>query len=115
MVKDEYDGIQSVLKSKNYIQKLYSLIRYKILKPIFLLRWDKFIAERIAETLRQDETGILFIGAFHEIIKKLPRDITVLQLKEIAKIRKYQKIIQADYRDNTAHFERLTEYLISKL
>jgi len=93
MVKNEYDGFQSILKSKNNFQRLFLLLRYKIFKPVFLLRRDKYIAGRIAETLGQNETGILFIGAFHKIVKKLPKDITVVQIKEIAKIRKYQKTI----------------------
>lgn len=114
MVKDEYDGLQSVLKSKTNIKKLLLLLRYKILKPIFLLRRDNFIAGRIAETLDKNETGILFIGAYHNIIKKLPKDITVIELKEIAKIRKYQRAIQSDSKIKTLQLEKLTEYLIQK-
>ncbi len=114
MVKDEYDGLQSVLKSKTNIKKLFLLLRYKILKPIFLLRRDNFIAGRIAETLDKNETGILFIGAYHNIIKKLPKDITVIELKEIAKIRKYQRAIQSDSKIKTLQLEKLTEYLIQK-
>jgi len=114
MVKDEYDGLQSILKSKNNFQKLFLLLRYKILKPIFLLRRDKFIASRIAETLGRNETGILFIGAFHKILKKLPKDITVTQLKKITKIRKYQKAIQSDSKIKTRQLEQLIEYLIEK-
>lgn len=114
MVKAEYDGLQSVLKSKNNIQKLILLLRYKILKPIFLSRRDKFIARTIAKTLNQNETGILFIGAFHRIIKKLPEDITVVQLKEIAKIRKYQKTIQTNSKMKSLQLEQLIEYLIEK-
>ncbi|NQU88216.1 MAG: hypothetical protein HQ541_20910 [Mariniphaga sp.] len=114
MVKDEYDGIQSVLKSKNNIQKLLLLLRYKILKPVFLFRRDKFIARTIDETLNQDETGILFIGAFHNILKKLPKDITVVQLKEIAKIRKYQKAIQSNSKMKPYQLKQLIEYLIKK-
>ena len=114
MVKDEYDGLQSVLKSKTNIKKLFLLLRYKISKPIFLIRRDKFIAGRIAETLDQNETGILFIGAYHNVMKRLPKDITVIELKEIAKIRKYQRTIQSDSKIKTLRLERLTEYLIKK-
>ena len=112
MVKDEYDGLQSILKSKNNFQRLFLLLRYKILKPIFLLRRDKFIAGRIAETLGRNETGILFIGAFHKIVKKLPKDITVVQIKEIAKIRKYQKTLLSNSKIKSQQLEQLMEYLI---
>jgi len=115
MVKNEYDGLQSILKSKNNFQRLFLLLRYKILKPIFLLRRDKFIAGRIAETLGRNETGILFIGAFHKIVKKLPKDITVVQIKEIAKIRKYQKAILSNSKIKSQQLEQLIEYLIKKV
>ncbi len=38
---------------------------------------DRFIAERIAETLGDDETGLLFIGALHEVARFLPARIRV--------------------------------------
>ncbi|MCX6233315.1 MAG: hypothetical protein NT175_01125 [Bacteroidetes bacterium] len=114
MVKDEYDGLQSILKSRTNIKKLFLLLRYKVLKPIFLIRRDKFIAGRIAETLGQNETGILFIGAYHNIMKRLPKDITVIELKEIAKIRKYQKAMQSDSKIKTLQLEQLAQYMIKK-
>ena len=114
IVKNEYDGLQSILKSKNNFQRLFLLLRYKILKPVLLLKRDKFIAGRIAETLGCDETGILFIGAFHKIVKKLPKDITVVQIKEIAKIRKYQKTIKSNSKVKSQQLEQLTEYLIKQ-
>ena len=114
MVKDEYDWLQSILKSKNNFQRLFLLLRYKILKPIFLLRRDKFIAGKIAKTLGRNETGILFIGAFHKIVKKLPKDIAVVQIKEIAKIRKYQKTLLSNSKIKSQQLEQLMEYLIKK-
>lgn len=114
MVKDEYDGFQSILKSKNSITKLFRLLRYKISKSILLTRRDNFISARIAETLKQNETGILFIGAYHNIIKRLPKDIAVIELKEIARVRKYQKTIQSNTRIKKLQFEKLTKYLIEK-
>jgi hypothetical protein len=114
MVKDEYDGLQSILESKINIKKLFLLFRYKILKPIFLWRRDKFIAGRIAETLGQDETGIIFIGAYHNIIKRLPKDITVIEVKEIAKIRKYQRAIQSGSKTITPQLEKIHDYMVTR-
>lgn len=37
-----------------------------------LERRDRFIADRIAETLGEDETGLLFIGALHRVARHLP-------------------------------------------
>ncbi|HEV8715118.1 MAG TPA: hypothetical protein VGX03_20100 [Candidatus Binatia bacterium] len=43
-------------------------------------RRDAFIAKRIAETLGEGETGLLFIGALHQVGKLLPTDLQVTYL-----------------------------------
>ncbi len=114
MVKDEYDGLQLILKSKSNIKKLIQLVRHKILKPILLRRRDKFIAATIDKTLEKDETGIIFIGAYHNVIKRLPKDIRVIELKEVAKIRKYQKAIQSRSKIRIDQLERIIQYMVNK-
>lgn len=114
MVKAEYDGLQLILKSKSNIKKIIQLIRYKMMKPILLRRRDRFIADTIDKTLEQDETGILFIGAYHKVMKKLPKDITVIELKEVAKIRKYQKTIQSRSKIKIDELGRLSQYMVKK-
>jgi hypothetical protein len=42
-----------------------------------------FIAHRINDTLGEGETGILFIGASHEILPLLSKDIEVITVKAI--------------------------------
>jgi len=44
---------------------------------------DLFIARRIDATLLDDETGILFLGALHRAVEKLPSTITVMTLPEL--------------------------------
>lgn len=43
---------------------------------------DEYIAQRIAATLKDGETGILFMGALHRIADKLPDDVEVSYLFE---------------------------------
>ena len=43
-------------------------------------RRDAFIARRIAETLAEGETGLLFMGALHRVGELLPKDIQVTYL-----------------------------------
>ena len=38
---------------------------------------DQYIAQRIASTLKDGEIGLLFIGALHRVVDKLPKDIQV--------------------------------------
>jgi len=114
MVKDEYDGLQNVIKSKSTLQKIYLLLRYKIMKAVFLKRRDRFIAETIDKTLEQNETGILFIGAYHNVMQRLPGDITVIELKEVAKVQEYQKIMQSHSGTNHHNLEQLSQYLVKR-
>ncbi len=44
-----------------------------------LVRRDRFIAERIDQTLAPGETGILFLGLVHDLERHLPPDIEVQQ------------------------------------
>lgn len=41
---------------------------------------DRFISERVNQTLEQGEIGVLFIGALHRVEAKLPKDIEVRHL-----------------------------------
>ncbi|MDR3637639.1 MAG: hypothetical protein P4L84_27785 [Isosphaeraceae bacterium] len=47
---------------------------------------DRFIAERIAQTLQRGETGLLFLGMLHSINGRLPADVEVTQLNGISPI-----------------------------
>ena len=38
---------------------------------------DAYIAQRIDETLKPDQTGILFIGMLHDVTQHLPKSITI--------------------------------------
>jgi hypothetical protein len=48
------------------------------LSESLLRRRDQFIAQRINDTLRPGETGILFLGMLHTVERYLPRDIEVI-------------------------------------
>ena len=60
-------------------------------KILMLKERDGYIARRIDETLREGESGVLFIGAYHDIASKLPEDIHVVQVKDITEVREYQR------------------------
>lgn len=44
---------------------------------------DRFIAQRIDATLRRGETGILFLGALHHAVEKLPDSVEVVSLQQM--------------------------------
>jgi hypothetical protein len=45
--------------------------------PALLDERDSYIARRIDTTLDEGQTGLLFVGAAHQVENKLPRDIVV--------------------------------------
>jgi hypothetical protein len=74
LLKSEYE-VQSEFmknpKNKSLLDKLRRL----------LIRRDRFIADRISETLLSDKLGILFIGMMHQVEIQLPEDIKVVKGK----------------------------------
>ncbi len=81
LVKQEYDYIAKIARAKSGREKEVWALRHKLAKDRLLRQRDDFIATRIRETLGQGETGILFIGARHEILSRLPEDIEVVTVK----------------------------------
>ena len=43
---------------------------------------DHYIAERIGQTLRAGETGLLFLGMLHSLVGHLPADVQMVRLDE---------------------------------
>ena len=87
-------------------------LKYRLAKNRLLRKRDNYIAKRIDETLTQGEVGILFLGAYHNIIPKLAKDIRLIEVKEVEKIRGYQKSLLS-FRKNKEEFARLAKYLVS--
>ncbi|MBI5188378.1 MAG: hypothetical protein HZA07_04820 [Nitrospirae bacterium] len=111
LVKKERDWFLKIINARTLSEKLLSYLKYRLIKNGLLRKRDRFIANRINETLNQGETGILFIGACHNIIPKLARDIRVKELKDTKKIREYQKSLLHGKGD-TKRFEELTAYIV---
>lgn len=67
---------------------LQSADRSEAQEAALLEQRDRFIAQRIAETLADDETGLLFMGALHKVARFLPPQIRVDYLRlEVSKAR----------------------------
>jgi hypothetical protein len=112
LVKKEYDSLSKVAQSKLPGGKIIASLRYKLIENRLLKERDKFIANRIDETLREGETGILFIGAYHDVIPKLPWEIEITEVKETEKVREYQREL-LNWRRDKRRFEQLIKYLAS--
>ncbi len=113
LVKEERDRLVAIMQSKSITHKLIAFIKYKLTKDSLLNKRDKFIAKSIDESLSQDETGIIFIGAYHNIKKRLPKSIRISEIKDARIVKEYQMLLPF-YKKHKERFEELSRYLISK-
>ncbi|MFB3765593.1 MAG: hypothetical protein ACE14P_10165 [Methanotrichaceae archaeon] len=77
LLKEEYNYIKAIIEAKTDAERAEAASRYDKIKDKLLEDRDSFIARSISSTLKDDETGILFIGASHNILPKLAKDIDV--------------------------------------
>lgn len=105
----EIDLIKKITNSDSKLKKLVGALQYKLLKNKLLRERDKFIAARINKTLVK--TGIIFIGAYHNVIPLLDKDIEVEEVKEKAKVEEYQKIFFL--KSKADRTKKLTQYLVA--
>lgn len=114
LVKEERDRLLAITQAKSIAQKLIGFIKYKLVKNRLLNKRDKFIAKRVDKTLKHSEKGILFIGAYHNIKKRLPKDIHIREIKDAEKVKEYHRLLPF-YNKHKERFEELGRYLISKV
>ena len=114
LVKEERDRLLKITQAKNLVKKLFGFIKYKLTKDMLLDIRDKFIVKRINETLNTKDTGIIFIGAYHNIKKRLPKDIQIIEIKNTDKVKEYHRLLPF-YNKKKERFKELGKYLISEI
>jgi hypothetical protein len=91
LLKEEYLLTSALIKRKSFLDTLLALFRYKWRKGRLLKARDTYIIKSINTNLRDGETGICFLGASHQVLSGLARDIEVITLKDPAKVRAYSQ------------------------
>ena len=114
LVKEERDRLVAIAQMKSTTRKLIAFMKYKFVKGGLLNKRDKFIVRRIDETLNHGETGIIFIGAYHNVKKRLPESIYIKEIKDTQKIKEYQRLLPF-YNKHKEQFEELSRYLVSPI
>lgn len=114
IVTQEYNRLLAITQAKSIVQKIIALVKYRLTRKRLLKKRDLFIAERIDESLGPEEKGIIFIGAFHKIKEKLPKNIQVTELKDREKVEEYQRLLPF-HNKHQQRFDELAEYLVSRL
>lgn len=72
LLKEEYEAIAREVKGERAKPEEYKRGVVERLE-----RRDSFIVQRINETLKPGETGLIFIGMLHKVNTRLPKDVQV--------------------------------------
>jgi len=77
---EERKLLMEVYNSPTLEERKEAKQKYEVRKKTLLQERDEYIASRINSSLKAGETGILFIGAEHNVIPGLAKDIEVIDL-----------------------------------
>jgi hypothetical protein len=113
LVQREYNYIKKITSAKSTRERDTFALRYKLAQHKLLEDRDNFIARTIESTLKEGDRGVLFIGAYHEVLAKLPVDIRIVQVKEVTKVREYHRILANISLKTRVQYQQLAEYLVS--
>lgn len=74
---------------------------------------DSFMAKTINETLKSQEKGVLFLGAFHNVLSRLADDIAVTEVKNAGKVKHYFASLISG--NDNLDFNQLAAYLVADI
>jgi hypothetical protein len=80
LLRKEYEHIKAIIIAKTPEDKADAARRYEQIKNELMQERDAYIAKAIDISLNDNETGVLFIGAVHNVIPELAKDIEVKSL-----------------------------------
>ncbi len=80
LLRKEYEHIKAIVTAESEKEKAEAIQKYEQIKDELMRERDDYIANAIDITLKDGETGVLFIGAAHNVVSKLPKDIEVKSL-----------------------------------
>jgi hypothetical protein len=113
LIQQEYDYLKKLTNAKSKSELKTAAQRYRLAQTKLIQKRDAFIARTIDSNLIDNDTGVLFIGAYHDVLAKLPVDIQITEVKELAKIREYHQLLR-NMTSKTGHqYQELALYLSS--
>lgn len=77
LLRQEYGLIKGFVEAKSPEERATAEERYNQVKDELMEKRDSFIAKAIGSSLLEGEIGLLFIGAYHNVVPKLDKDIEV--------------------------------------
>ena len=110
LLKEELNQILRIAQSSSAWEKTVAHIGKEVDRETLLEKRDRFIAKTINETLEDGGSGVLFIGAFHNVVSMFAKDIKVQEVKSRKKVKTYFDLLISG--GNDKKFEELAEYLV---
>jgi len=111
LLRMEYERILRLAQIRSPWERGTAQIVNGFSEDLLLEKRDRFIASTINETLMKEETGVLFVGAFHDVRSRLPDDIAVEEVKIREKVKDYFKLLISG--GDEKKFNELAMYLMS--
>lgn len=112
LLKKEYFLVKDLSEASNILGGIIAYLRLKRRQGKLLFQRDKFVAKRIDKTLKPGETGIVFLGANHNVVSILSTlQMKVIKIKEPGKIRAYWRELFSGR--NNWYLSILSKYLTS--
>ena len=71
LLKEEYEIIKAVVNAKTDPEREAASEKHKHRLYELTIERDKYIAQRISESLMEGQYGMLFIGATHDVVRYL--------------------------------------------
>lgn len=113
LLKEEYFLTRELTEKKSVSGSLSALFRYRQRKDTLLKARDRYIINRIKESLEEGEIGVCFLGAYHKVWSNLPKDIEVISLKDPGKVREYYQKLTSNKWEKEV--DRLGSYLTAPI
>jgi len=109
LLKQEYQLTKELLLHRSLFWLIFTFLNYKFKKERLLETRDRYIAAQINQNLNEAETGVCFLGAYHQVLPKLSKAINVIQVKRPGKLRDYYRKLMGN--TETKQVNHLADYL----
>lgn len=113
LLRTEYELLNSLVQPAGHPKKQISRPQHKSRLERLMIERDKFVAGSIDTSLNEGETGVLFMGSFHDVLKRLPAGIQVKQLKDRGKVNAYFAILLR--KEDPLKLKELSDYMACPL
>lgn len=110
LLQREQELISRITGKGSLEERENAILSYLAEQRGFPRRRDTYTAGRIHETLGENGGGIFFCSVYCRVLRYLSKDIQIIQVKEIARVRRYYHALRTPERRGR-QLQELSEYL----